>query len=47
MDLKIILDATYEHTEKLMIKHVNQRRQAIIYAIQSGETIRDAPYSKQ
>ena len=26
MDLKVILDATYEHIEKLTIKRVNQRR---------------------
>ena len=26
MDLKVILDATYEQKEKLTIKHVNQRR---------------------
>ena len=26
MDLKVILDATPEHIEKLTIKHVNQRR---------------------
>ena len=26
MDLKVILDATHEHIEKLTIKHVNQRR---------------------
>ena len=42
MDLKVILDATHEHMERLMIKHVNQRRYVIIYAFQSGERIRDA-----
>ena len=26
MDLKVILDATYERIEKRTIKHVNQRR---------------------
>ena len=42
MDLKVILDATLEHIEKLTIKYVNQRLQVIIYAIQPGGTIRDA-----
>ena len=42
MDLKVILDAISENMEKLTIKHVNQRLQVIIYAIQSGGTIRDA-----
>ena len=42
MDLKVILDATHDHIEKLMIKHVSQRLQVIIYAIQPGGTIRDA-----
>ena len=42
MDPKVILDATPEHIGKRTIKLVNQRRQAIIYAFQSGERIRDA-----
>ena len=46
MDLKVILDATPEHIEKLTIKHVNQRRCVIIYAFQLGEKIRDVPNSR-
>ena len=42
MDLKVTLDAISEYMEKLTIKHVNQRLQVIIYAIQPGGTIRDA-----
>ena len=45
MDLKVILDATPEHIEKLLIKHVNQRHCVIIYAC-SGERIRNAPRSE-
>ena len=45
-DLKVILDATPEHMEKLVIKHVNQRLFVIIYSFQSGERIRDAPRSE-
>ena len=46
-DLKVILDATPGEIGKRTLKHVNQRRQAIIYAIQSDETIRNAPRSEQ
>ena len=42
MDLKVILDATPERMKELAIKHVNRCLFAIIYAIQSGGTIRDA-----
>ena len=41
MDLKVILDATPEHKEKLTIKHVNQCLCVIIYAIQTDGTIHE------
>ena len=41
MDLKVILDANPEHIEKRTLKHVNQCLCTIIYAFQSGGTIRD------
>ena len=47
MDLKVILDATPEEIGKRTLKHVNQRLYVIIYAIQSGKRIRDAPCSEQ
>ena len=46
MDLKVILDATPEHIEKLTIKHVNQCLCTIIYAFQLGGTIRDISNSE-
>ena len=46
MDLKVILDAIPELIEKLTIKHVNEWLCAIIYAFQSGGTIRDVPNSE-
>ena len=46
MDLKVIFDVIPEHMEKLTVKHVNQRRCEITYAIQSGEKIRQALHPK-
>ena len=46
MDLKVILDVTPEPIGKRTIKHVNQCLQAIIYAFESGGTIRDVLHSE-
>ena len=46
MDLNVILDATHEHIEKLMVKHVNPRRWVITYALQLDGTMRDVSNSE-
>ena len=43
-DLKVILAATHNNMEELMIKHVNECLCAIMYAIQLGEEIRDVQH---
>ena len=44
MNLKVILDATPKRMEELTIKHVKRRVCVIIYAFQSGGTIRDVSH---